>query len=235
MEWKCSERTEKGDVEKDAEWIHRTMIEAADVSMQRASKRADNKKQVYWWNDDITEVRSKCIQDRRKWSRAKTKKKKAERKHGEHAEEAKANLHCLERCYKNSQKNVVKAIYKAKEAAWKELISEIDRDQWGTPYKVIMNKLRPAGPGLMEILENEELEKLIYKLFPRETKRTKTGTVKIGIWKEEWNISTTELCNVIARKRRNTAPGPDGITMRMWRKIPGKMIEKLTEMINNML
>lgn len=98
-----------------------------------------------------------------------------------------------------------------------------------------MNKLRPASPGLTEILENEVLEKLIYKLFPRETKRTKTGTVKVGIWKEEWNISTTELCNVIARKRRNTAPGPDGITMRMWRKIPGKMIKKLTEMINNML
>lgn len=122
LEWKCSERTEKGDVEKDAEWIHRTMIEAADVSMQRASKRAGNKKQVYWWNDDIAKVRSKCIPDRRKWSRVKTKKKKAERKHGEHAEEAEANLHRLERCYKNSRKNVVKTIYKAKEAAWKELI-----------------------------------------------------------------------------------------------------------------
>lgn len=181
------------------------------------------------------EARSKCIQDRRKWTRAKIKKKNEDRKHGGDTVELENNLLRLERCYRGSRKKVVRAICKAKESAWKELISEIDKDQWGTPYKVIMNKLRPAGPGLTETLNNEILEKLIFKLFPRETEETKVGAVNMGIWKDEWDISATELCNVITRKCRNTAPGPDGITMRMWRKVPGKMIEKLVGITNKIL
>lgn len=109
----------------------------------------------------------------------------------------------------------MKLIYKAKEEAWKELIKEIDKDQWGTPYKVIMNKLRPTGPGLTETLEKETLEKLIIKLFPRETEEMEVRETRIGTWKKKWEVSTSELCDVIRRKRRNTAPEPDGITMRL--------------------
>lgn len=41
LEWKCSEGMEEEDVEKEAEWIHKIMMEAADASMQRA-KRGNN-------------------------------------------------------------------------------------------------------------------------------------------------------------------------------------------------
>lgn len=33
LEWKCSEKTDEGDLERDVEWIHQTMTEAADASM----------------------------------------------------------------------------------------------------------------------------------------------------------------------------------------------------------
>lgn len=183
LEWKCSmynnrERMEEGSEEKDAEWIQQTMIEAADAAMQRVRRGSNHsKRQVYWWCDDIVKARSRCIQDRR--TRAKTKKKKKERiQRGNEVDLD--NLRRLERNYKNSRKKVVKAIYKAKEEAWKELIKEIDKDQWGIPYKVIMNKLRTTGPGLTETLEGDKLEKLIFKLFPRETEEVQEEEVNVG-------------------------------------------------------
>lgn len=210
------------------------MIEAADASMHRVRKTATNKRQVYWWNDNIAEIKNKCIIDRRKWTRAKTRKKEKELRQ-RRGEVDTDNLKRLEIKYRDSRKKVVKAIYKAKEEAWKALIKEIDKDQWETPYKLIMNKLRSAGPGLTETLEKDKLEKLIFKLFPRETEEMVDEETRVGTWKDEWNISTSELCNVIRKKKRNTAPGPDGITLRMWRKVPGKMIEKLTEIMNKFL
>lgn len=63
------------------------MIEAADTAMKRTKKKA-NKKQVYWWNEDIAEARAKCIQDRRKWTRAKSKKRRMNnRERGNDADE----------------------------------------------------------------------------------------------------------------------------------------------------
>jgi len=98
-----------------------------------------------------------------------------------------------------------------------------------------MNKLRSAGPGLTETLEKNKLEKLVFKLFPRKTEDMVDEVMHVRTWKEEWDISTSELCNVIRKQKRNTAPGPDSITLKMWRKVPGKMVEKLAEIMNKFL
>jgi len=124
------------------------MTEAADAAMKRAKKRP-NQNQVYWWNESIAEARTKCIKDRRKWTRTKSKKRKMDRRQGGR-EVDEGNLYHLGKEYKASREKVVKEIYKAKEKAWRDLISEIDEDQWGRPYKIVMNKLRSAGPGLTD-------------------------------------------------------------------------------------
>lgn len=234
LEWKCDERLAEEDVEKDAEWIHQAMTEAADAAMQRARKRTD-KRQVYWWNEEISEARAKCVKDRRKWTRVKTKKRKDEGRHGAGNITDTSHLRELEKSYKRSKKIVVKAISKAKEKAWQELIGEIDNDQWGIPYKVVMNKLRTAGPGITETLEPELLGRLMFKLFPRENAGVRPDEVRIEEWEEEWNVSTEEMCSAIRKKRKNTAPGPDGITMRMLRKIPGRMVEEIVKIANRMM
>lgn len=48
-----------------------------------------------------------------------------------------------------------------------------------------MNRLRPTGPGLTETLEEDKLEKLIIKLFPRETEKIKEDVIWIDRWREE--------------------------------------------------
>lgn len=238
IEWKCStfnisDRPEERNEEEEVDWIQQTIVEAADAAMRRIKKRnCDHKKQVYWWSEELSKLKNICMQDRRKWTRAKIKRKKEDRRQGERVGRP-DNISSLEDKYRESKKKVVKAIYRAKEDAWNSLIKEIDKDQWGILYKAVMNRLRAAGPGLTETLETDKLEKLILKLFPRETNESKEEIIKVGTWKEEWEIDSTEVCNVLRRKKgRDTAPGPDGITLKMWKKVPGKMIEKITEIIN---
>lgn len=241
LEWKCSmldrsERREDENEDKDVDWIRQTMTEAADTSMQMVRKRSTNyKRQVFWWNEEIAELREKCIRDRRRWTRVKTRKKKKEsRQRGSEVDVG--NLRNLEGKYRESRKKVVKAIYCAKEEAWKDLIKQIDRDQWRTPYRVVMNRLRAADPG-NGTLEKDKLDRLIFKLlFPRETEEVEDEVTNVGIWKQEWNISSEELCKAIRReKNKNIAPGLDGISLKMWRKVPSKMIEKVVEILNKFM
>lgn len=42
------------------------------------------------------------------------------------------------------------AVRIAKTASWEELIRDLDSDPWGRPYKIVMNKLRPWAPPLIE-------------------------------------------------------------------------------------
>lgn len=130
---------------------------------------------------------------------------------------------------------MAKEIHRAKEEAWRELLKEIDEDQWSRPYKVVMNRLRSTGPGLTETLDENILERLVKKLFPRETEEKREELVRVEAWKKEWNITIEETCNIISNKRKNTAPGPDGITSRMWRKVPRRMIEEITKIMNKLL
>lgn len=79
LKWKCEshkigEWTTEACVRKDIDWMQETMTEAADLAMKRAKKKP-NQKQVYWWNETAG-ARAKCIKDRRRWTRAKSKKRK---------------------------------------------------------------------------------------------------------------------------------------------------------------
>lgn len=202
IESKCSmDRAEGRNEDEEVKWIQQTMIEAADVAMRRVKKNVSiYKKQVYWWSEELSKLRNICIVDRRRWTKMKIKKKKKDRRQGERV--TNLDILCsLERKYRESKKKVVKAIFKAKEEAWKSLIDEIDKDQWGIPYKAVMNRLRAAGPGLTETLDKGKLEKLILKLFPREMDVIKEEEVRVITWKEEWEIDSTEVCNVIRRKK----------------------------------
>lgn len=55
-------------------------------------------------------------------------------------------------------------IYQAKEEAWKVLVSRIDDDPWGTPYRLVMGKLRSSAPYLTETLNQSEYT--TYRIIP---------------------------------------------------------------------
>lgn len=54
----------------------------------------------------------------------------------------------------------------AKTSFWETLIQDLDRDPWGRPYKIVMNKLRPWVPPIAETVEPDFLDRVIMTLFP---------------------------------------------------------------------
>lgn len=80
-------------------------------------------------------------------------------------------------------------IFKAKEESWKNLISMIDEDLWGIPYKLVMGKLNPAAPSLTKILNQSDLIRLINDLFPRNKEKGIINNLVLSSWKEEWDVS----------------------------------------------
>ncbi|XP_032689772.1 uncharacterized protein LOC116853030 [Odontomachus brunneus] len=61
---------------------------------------------------------------------------------------------------------VRRAIAKAKVLAWEDLISSVDREPWGCPYRMVMRRLRPWAPPLTDTLNPELLDKIVEGLFP---------------------------------------------------------------------
>jgi len=55
--------------------------------------------------------------------------------------------------YVTAKRALRNAIRRAKTASWAELISTIDSDPWGLPYKLVMGKLRRSSPALSETLD----------------------------------------------------------------------------------
>lgn len=229
IEWNCSTfNIDESGIARDVDWIRETMTEAADASTTRV-KKAKNKKQVHWWNEGIAELRRRCICDRRIWTKAKSAKKKGKLI-------CNVKLLRIEEEYRDSKKKLVLAISKAKEDSWKSLIREIDNDPWGIPYKLVMNKLRINSHGLTETLEKDKLRMVIYGLFPRETKIESVRDTIIHEWNDDWDVGVNDINRVIKRKNvRSTAPGIDGITLKMWRKVPASMVNRLSEIYTKCL
>lgn len=131
---------DRSNIPKMTKWLDHIMVEALDVAATRIGPRSP-RRQAYWWQDPVAVTRHRCLRARRSWQRAKRRRKSAQ-------EEVMA----LGANYKRLRKDLRIEISRLKSAAWQELLESIDGDPWGLPYKMVLNKLRTAAPGLTEVL-----------------------------------------------------------------------------------
>lgn len=206
-------------VDEASQWVRDTMTEASDAVMKRV-KLPHKKKQVHWWNNEIKKARTLCIKSRRKLTRERRKKIKD-------VEEIRE----LEKSYRLQKKRLSIEIYKAKEETWKVLISTINNDPWGIPYRLVMGKLRSRAPSLTETLTQLEVDMLLKELFPRNREgKIKYPELPMKTWKEEWNITEAEVYKAIkGRICTTTAPGPNGLTNKIWKMVPDCLIHILAQ------
>lgn len=87
---------------------------ACDAAMPRKRGRDNGKKSVYWWNDAISDLRSRCIQLRRKLARLRKKKALVE------------HIETWETNYKKLRGDLRKTIKRAKGKAWDELMGTLE-------------------------------------------------------------------------------------------------------------
>ena len=92
------------------------VTDSCDRVFWRKLRSPRGKQGAYWWNDDIRETRIQCLANRRRLVRANRSGTQREK------ENALREYRCCRRMLK-------KKIMTSKRQAWKDLLSELDRDQ----------------------------------------------------------------------------------------------------------
>jgi len=191
-----------------------TILEGCRVCMRRL-KFHHNKRGVYWWNDEVAQVRKRCVAVRRLLTR--------KRRRGVNSDD-------LKTLYRKARSDLCKHIKKAKLEAWTKLIETLDKDPWGLPYKIVIDRLRRSGSSLSESLEPEVVERLLDNLFLSD---------EVHNPEEVWSgrqidvstceVSIDEVTAAIRGRRRGgcPAPGPDGISLDIWKRVPRIVLELL--------
>lgn len=118
------------EAEDVANSLQELFTKACDMAAPRC-KRQNNKHRMYWWNNDLADLRQICTAHRRRMVKHRRRKNPAE------AEMARIAL-------RNAQRTLRTAIAKAKTAAWEELLATLERDLWGRPYKIVMQRLKSS-------------------------------------------------------------------------------------------
>ncbi|XP_029176608.1 uncharacterized protein LOC114944731 [Nylanderia fulva] len=113
---------ETGDLETHRAWLDNTMQQACEAAMPRVKTRSP--KHAYWWSEDIVELRQSSDRARRNI-----------RKRQRYALSDPEGLEDAWDAYRNARDVLRASIRKAKAKAWEELISSLDEDPWGRPYK----------------------------------------------------------------------------------------------------
>lgn len=161
--------------------------EACDECMPRRKFKHATRKPQFWWTPEIAELRKTALAARRTYQRAKRRGRPAINEH--------ATL-------KEERKKLKLAIRRSQEECWRALCTEVDRDPWGTPYKVVMRKIgrQPPVPSLM-------IPRIVDDLFP-----THPPPVRADFEETTTSEKFTgdELKVAVHRMPNRKAPGPDG-------------------------
>lgn len=93
------------------------------------------RRQVYWWSDEIADLRRAAIVAQRVSSHHRRRRNRDPSLDGP-----------LREVYRVAKKALQTAIAKAKAKAREDMLAMLDRDPWGRPYRIARAKLRPWGP-----------------------------------------------------------------------------------------
>lgn len=109
---------------------------ACEASMPRKRSGPPGKPPVFWWSEDIAELRRQSLSLRRNYQR------RLNLAGQPGVQEARF-------AFTGARRKLRIAIRDAKKKCWSELCSQVDTDPWGRPYKLVMRKLgrRVSGDG----------------------------------------------------------------------------------------
>lgn len=110
--------------------FQRKLREICDISMPRY--HYSRKKNTYWWSNELEELRTSCLKARRVLQRSRRRKLQPPQQKER-----------LSTTYSQATANLRVAIKQAKTKAWDELISTLDKDPWGRPYRIVLGKIKP--------------------------------------------------------------------------------------------
>lgn len=199
------------------------MKNICDLAARRMSSHPA-RKAVYWWCDSVAEARRACTRQRRLWTRAKRKQLR--------------ETVSLQHQYRLAKNELRRRIKTAKARAWDNLISLVEDDPWGLPYKLVLDRLRTSSFEVASSLRPETLLALLSSLFPVTEEHPVVNRWADFEWSEDDVINVDEVVDSIRNARRrggDPAPGPDGLPLSIWRRAPPSLLSCMTTLYNSCL
>lgn len=206
-----AERPTSETVDAGAKWFDEAMSRICDLSMPRSGPPKP-RSQLYWWSAELARLRAVSLNARRHLSRVRRRRRQR------NSEE----IARLSAAYQEAKTRLRVAIAEAKKAAWEELLSSLNREPWGRPYRLVMSRLRPWAPPTTTVMEPELLGRVVAALFPaRGPHRPPDMGISEGSQGQSEGeipeVSEEELGVAVSRlQAKNKAPGPDGIPGKIW-------------------
>lgn len=186
-------------VDDAATWLRDSITEACDATMPRV-RGPNQHRPVYWWSEEIAELRRECVRRRRLLFRRRPRAGVEE-------------VTRLRMDLRGARKTLRNAIRAAKSRAWQELVDSVERDPWGRPYLVVMNRLRPSAPPLTETMDPQVVHAVLDGLFPGGEVETPREDILPADWSPDLAVTDGEMRGACRHIRSGcVAPGPDGIT-----------------------
>jgi len=178
-----------GLAENKAQQLMSLICEGCDAAMPK-TRASSRRRPVYWWNDEIAELRRGCHSSRRRYQRAR----------------GKSNYPARQLEFRQARRELKWAIKASKRQQWRELCQAVDSDPWGRPYKIVMSKLKlnSVSPPTCPVL----LDKIVTALFPPQRYNGVPTCDPVGVVPP---ISLEELQKAAKKVGDSKAPGPDGI------------------------
>lgn len=192
------------------------ITQACDASMpQKRNPRNPNRKPVYWWTDEISDLRRECLRLRRRVTRTRRVNP------GE----------AVVTDFKRAKKNLKDAIRKSKRLKWDQLRNEVNSEPWGLGYKIVLNKLGAQLP--CPTMEAPVMEGIVDTLFPAHPVRPPDE--RRDLEEEFLPFSEEELTQAAKTLKNKKAAGPDGIPVEALKVIVKARPQLLLSLYNKCL
>ena len=172
--------------------IEDSISRACDESMPRR-RHHKNQRSAFWWNREISELWNSCKKQRRKAQRARKTKRPGQEEEEDKCRDARMLLR--------------NAIKQSKRQCWKALCTDVDRDPWGTLYRLVIRKLQ-VSQGAVAPTDVTTVLKIVEALFPEGAPRE---SYPRNVAPEVPLFQMSELKLAAKRLVPGKALGPDGI------------------------
>lgn len=174
----------------------KVVIQEACEEVFGAKDGKSHKKPVYWWNAEVAQLRKACHSQKRKMVRSN------KNRHIPIEEKER-----IRREYYKTKHELRRAINLSKQRSWEKLCADLNKNVWGSAYKIVCNKfkLSPHRP-----LKPEEKVREAEKLFPQH--ELVTWDV-IEVRNEDiTDLTMDEVVEAMHKMKNKKAPGPDGLS-----------------------
>lgn len=204
-----------GTPEDMADQLISQVTHACNVSMRKRGK-GGNKPPVYWWNEEIAEMRRDCIRARRTYVR--TRGRPGNEQH--HRE------------FKFKRKALKLAIRRSKRICFNDLIDDVENNPFGMAYKIVtkklncLNKFSPREPAI--------LDGIVKQLFPRQNMAYWENNVNRDVFSFP-SVTSDEIMKAVSKFDERKAPGLDGISNLVLKEVVMCCPNQVLGMLNDCL